>query len=221
MQKTIHLFIFLILVAIGCNESEQAPVAKTSAKQEATELDGNIYTIITTVSNIGWQSTYKGGLDPHYGTIAIKNGSISIENDSITGGFVDINMKSIENLDIPDAAQKQKLEQVLKSKDFFEVEKYPSARFEMTSIGKYDSTKGMSKIPNANFTLSGNLTLKDTTFNISFPVYINKEENNFSLNAVFDIDRTSWGLTYQNGNNPKDWLLQKKIEITLNIKAKR
>ncbi len=71
----------------------------------------------------------------------------------------------------------------------------------------------------ATHTISGNLTLKDSTKNISFPAKVSLEGDKLIANADFNIDRTQWGLNYKGPNNPADWFIRKEVNLKLNIEA--
>ncbi len=81
----------------------------------------------------------------------------------------------------------------LKSADFFDVEKYPDLKFESTSLVKVDDE---------NFTLNGNLTIKDITKPVKLDVEvggIGKDpwgnlKAGFSLTGK--INRKEWGLNW-------------------------
>jgi len=107
------------------------------------------------------------------------------------------------------------LQEHLLSPDFFETAKYPTAKFEVTgSEALVNSTEGTHKI-------SGNLTLKDSTQNVSFPATVTVSENDFAATAKYSIDRTKWGLVYGNDKSLGDKFIYPVVEITLNLKAKK
>lgn len=92
----------------------------------------------------------------HVGTIAIKNGQISIDKNKIVGGEFMIDMNSLQCTDSPKATGH------LKNEDFFNVPQYPSAKFVITKVDNSKSTP----------TVTGNLTIKDKTKSISFPINV-------------------------------------------------
>lgn len=85
-------------------------------------------------SSIEWIGS-KPVVNGHNETINIKNGFVHVNTDNqITGGEFVIDMNSISNADLTDAEKKGQLEGHLKSADFFEVEKYPEAKFVITGV---------------------------------------------------------------------------------------
>ena len=123
-------------------------------------------------------------------------------------------MASIINLDIPaDKEGNAKIVGHLKSPDFFDVEKYPNAKFEITGMNE---TEGKTM-------LSGNLTLKDATNNITFPVSVTNENDSISLvSETFTIDRSKWNVTYGSKSffdNLGDKFINDDIELKVRVKA--
>ncbi|MCK7541619.1 MAG: YceI family protein [Marinilabiliales bacterium] len=68
----------------------------------------------------------------HNGTINLKEGSLTTDGKSITGGEFVVDMNSIKNEDVKDAGSRAKLEGHLKSDDFFGVAKFPFSRLVLT-----------------------------------------------------------------------------------------
>lgn len=194
---------------------------ETGEKQEpVAPTGGTSYTVDTTQSNIQWTGYKVGG--EHTGTFRISSGSLSADSTGISAGNFTINVAGIANQDLK-GEDKAKLESHLKSQDFFEAAKYPSAKFEITRVAPYngDSTGTKSKLQGATHLVSGNLTLKDSTKNITFPAKVSMSGDALTANADFDIDRTAWGMNYKGPNNPRDWAIRKDVNIKLNIVAKK
>ena len=97
--------------------------------------------------------------------------------------------------------------------------KYPTAKFEITKVEPFDSTKEKSLLAGATHLISGNLTLKDSTKNVSFPAKVSVADNTLTAEADFNIDRTEWGMSYKGPNNPADWVIKKEVNLKLNIKG--
>jgi len=115
---------------------------------------------------------------------------------------VDIDAASI-SADVP------KLTGHLKSADFFDVEKFPKARFESTSI-RVGGEKG------ATHTVTGNLEMHGITKSISFPARIQVNGDQLSVDAEFSIQRKDFGLNYP---GKVDDLIRDDVLIKLAIRA--
>ena len=218
-MKRILLPFTAAVLLVACNNAPKADGAKTTDKQEATAADGVTYTLDSTTT-IQWTGTKPTG--SHTGTFTIKEGSVTIKDSALTGGKFTINMASLKNSDlVGDAAMLGKLEGHLKSPDFFDVAKYPTASFEITSVEpfKADSSSKDVLLKDATHTIKGNFTMKDSTKNISFPAKINITGTAVTATANFNIDRTLWGLNYKGPNNPADWVISKTVNIKLNVTA--
>lgn len=207
-----------ILLLASCGNQPKDHEAKTDSAQTEATATGDALTVDTS-STVGWHVAHKGGVDPHTGFIKVKDGSVSVENGKITGGSFTFDINTLTDIDLTDTAKKAKLEGHLKSADFFDVAKYPTAKFAITGTAPYDSTKVKSLLPGATDLISGNLTFKDSTLNVTFPAIVAIGENSVKVDAKFSIDRTTWGLNYKGPNNAQDWIIEKNVELTLNIKA--
>lgn len=220
MKPALILFSAAIFFA-SCNGSDADKANTTDQQEVATSTGGSSFTVDTTQSTITWTGYKPNG--EHTGTFNISNGTFSGDTSGISAGSFTINVASITDKDLS-GDDKAKLEGHLKSADFFEVEKYPTARFEITKVAPYtegSDTTQKSKLQGATHLISGNLTLKDQTKNITFPAKVNIAADQLTANADFDIDRTNWNMNYKGPNNPQDWFIRKDVNIKLNIVARK
>ncbi|WP_018628574.1 YceI family protein [Niabella aurantiaca] len=220
MKQTIPIFVLAVaLAACGGASSDQA---KTEGKQEAAAATGNTYAIDTVTTTVDWRATHKGGFAPRFGIISVNDGSLSVENGAITAGSFIINVGGLK-VDTASVTEPDKkaadLEAHLKSADFFNVAQYPTAKFEITKVAPYDSTQQKSLLPGATNLISGNLTLKDSTLNITFPAQVIITDSEVNANAKFTIDRSAWGISYKTDGSPENWMISKDVEIGFNLKA--
>jgi polyisoprenoid-binding protein YceI len=112
---------------------------------------------------------------------------------------------STVSVDVP------KLTTHLKTPDFFDVDKYPRARFVSTSIGPGGDN-------GATHTVRGNLELHGVTKAITFPATIRVEGDEVDADAEFAIDRKDFGIIYPGA--PDD-LIRDQVLIKLTIRAKK
>ena len=128
-------------------------------------------------------------------------------------------MKTIVYEDLKEEESNKKLVGHLSSADFFDVEKYPTSKIEITKVEELkDATK-----PNVNSTVTGNLTMKDVTKSITFPAEIKIDNGVITVKADFDIDRTDWNIKYGSGkffDNLGDKMINDKFNLNLTIIAK-
>ena len=95
---------------------------------------------------------------------------------------------------------------------FFEVEKYPTATYKITSVKK-STNKAFP------FTVNGNLTAKGKTNAVSFPAKINLKNGVLKIvSDKFSFDRQKFGISY--ASTMKDVVLKDDIDMTINVTAK-
>jgi polyisoprenoid-binding protein YceI len=215
LSVTLIVIISISFLAGGCGKSGKD--VKVSDKQNTVYNSGKPYTVIVSESKIKW--TGKKVTGQHNGSVKIANGEILVDNNKITGGKVEIDMKSIVNEDQKDEESIKKLVGHLSSPDFFDVVKFPTAKIEITKVEVLNDDTN----PNANFSVTGNLTIKDITKSITFPAEIKIESGVLTVKADFDIDRTDWNIKYGSGKffeNLGDKVIYDKFNLNLTIVAK-
>jgi len=97
----------------------------------------------------------------------------------------------------------------LKTADFFDVAKYPQAKFESTVI-KAGGEKG------ATHTVTGNLQLHGVTKSITFPATIVVSPGVITVDSTFSINRKDFGINYAGA---ADNLIRDEVVLTLNLRA--
>ncbi len=220
MRKLIAALPALIFLAsCGGSNSENA---KTTSEQVAVSQTGETFAIDTTATLVSWKATHKGGLAPRWGTINVSSGTVSIANDSLNGGELKVNMNSLltDSKSVTEDGKKATdLDGHLKSADFFDVAKMPTAKFVITKVEPFTGDVKSSLVADPNYLVSGNLTLKDSTLNVTFPAKVAVTATDVIANAKFIIDRTAWGINYKAEGSPENWIISKDVEIGLSIKA--
>lgn len=224
MKKGFFNLIFvatLFASATACKNDNENKVEAREAEETAMATEAAVtYTIDTTSSTIRWRGTKPTG--EHIGSIAIEDGTMQTTENGITGGRVVIDMNSIAVLDEGmEEKSRTNLENHLKGTvegketDFFNVNKYPVATFEITGMNEENGKQMMQ----------GNLTIKDQTKSISFPVTSTVSENQLSLESeTFVIDRTDWGVNYGSKtvfDNLGDKFISDDMELTIKVVANR
>src|SRR6478609_7649535 len=140
MMKQAHLkllFIFSLVLLFSCEpkkeESGSADSTGTASGEHGAPSEAEaVYAVDTAKSIIKW--TGKKVTGKHNGSIKIQSGELKVVNNVVTGGTITIDMKSIVNEDLTDKESNQKLIGHLKSPDFFDVEKHPTATFEIKRL---------------------------------------------------------------------------------------
>ena len=174
--------------AAGFEVESNAPVPPL-----ATVSDG-VYRIDAEKSVVEW--TGRNINNRHHGRIVISGGECVLSNGlPLSGRFV-LDMATISNLDLQDEGWRAMLLRHLKSEDFFDVERYPAATFELRGAAAIaESTPGTP-----NVEIAGSLTIKETTRSICFPAIIApQEDGSLKAQAALDLDRTLWNVSYGSG----------------------
>jgi polyisoprenoid-binding protein YceI len=108
-------------------------------------------------------------------------------------------------------ADEAKLTGHLKSPDFFDVARFPGAKFTSTSV-----TPGGDK--GATHTITGNLEMHGVTKSISFPATVKLTPEAADASAEFVINRKDFGIVYA---GMADDLIKDEVAIKLSIHAKK
>lgn len=224
MKKLSVLAVLASVILASCGGAN-GDKAQTGTEQQVAEQQGTTFNVDST-SSIIWKGYHKGGFDPRFGTLN-SEGTVSVADGAITGATITIDMNSVKTdesaVDPAKTGGKTAadLDGHLKTGDFFEVEKYPTAKFEITAVTAFDAAKDKSVIADATNIISGNLTIKDKTVNVTFPAKVSVTENEVTVQSKFTINRQDWGLAYGTEGDPKDWMISQEVDMELNINAKK
>lgn len=222
MRISLPLNCTLLLLAAGislsaCDSQPKGDNATITEKQSASEATGQTFVVDTASSYVRF--TGHGVGKNHPGKFKLSSGSVAVKNDHISGGEFVINIKSMD-LEQEGEMFDQKLRPHLMSGDFFDADKFATAKFEITKVEPYKANdKDTSLVEGANFNVSGNLTLKNDTKNITFPARIELDDNTLKGKANFDIDRRQWQMNYGNDKTLGDKFISETVNIELDLKA--
>jgi polyisoprenoid-binding protein YceI len=133
--------------------------AITAFIMAAFGLEAQTYIVDAEKSTVEWTGKKIGKV--HNGTVALKEGSFTLEDDRFTEGTFLIDLNVMTDEDHPDPNETGRLIGHLKSDDFFSVDKYPYAKLEIASSGKFEGGEALVK---------ANLTIKGKTHPIEFKV---------------------------------------------------
>lgn len=163
------------------------------APPPASLRDG-IYQIDTEKSVVEWIG--RNINNRHIGRISISGGEVVLTDGKPMSGRFVLDMTTITNLDLQDEGWRGMLHRHLKSEDFFDVERYPTATFELRGAAAIaGSTPGTP-----NVEIAGSLTIKETTRPLCFPAIIApQEDGTVKAQAAIDLDRTIWNVCYGSG----------------------
>lgn len=211
-MKKFILILAVTLGVISCKNDAKNKVDVSDAK-EVEEMNISEAVLVDALhSKVIWRGFKPGG--EHYGLISISEGTINIKKGNLIGGSFKFDMNSITDMDMPaDDEYNAKLVKHLKSPDFFDTEKYPTAIFEITEVNEIGG----------ELSVSGNLTIKETTKNITIPVAMVSDDGAVTLkSSVFTIDRTDFDVRYGSKkffDNLKDKFINDEFELSFELKT--
>ena len=164
-------------------------------------------------SSIKWRGTKIGG--DHEGTINLKSGTLALKNGTILKGNFVINMTTIQNIDIEDKKMRAKLENHLRSDDFFNVQKYPEAKMKIKSA--------KSNGPNKH-KVTADITIKGITKEITFDADLKEERDHITVTSKLKIDRAKFNVRYGSNSffdNLGDKLIYNDFELKVTLIARK
>lgn len=215
MKKNLLTVLTVLGIGVLMVSCAKDKVGSNEANEVATQTDGTPYTIDLPNSRIEWKGykVIKSEQTTHFGTIHFKEGELTVKDGKLQSGKFVADIHSLKNVDLEGNKEMQaKLEGHLKSADFFEEEKFPTATFEITKITT-------ASTGDYNTILDGNLTIKGITKPVQFRANVTLDDRNVTLaTEPTDINRKDFGLNFdmplENG------LLNKEINLQVLIKAK-
>ena len=204
----IGTFLSLLIVLAACNDpASDVNKAVTGEAQKAASpqtAGGQTYRITPPNSKVEWIGSKVTG--SHNGSFERFNGEIHYANNDPAQSHVTI---TIDTTSVK--ADDPKLTEHLKSPDFFDVAKFPEAKFESVSI-KPGGEKG------ATHTVTGNLTMHGVTKSITFPATISVTPDAATVDANFAINRKDFGINYAGAT---DNLIRDEVVMKLTIRANK
>ena len=209
-MKTItstSLLLGVLLLAACADPSENVPAASVSTNSSSTtaatpppppsNAAAKAYAITADNSKVEFTGSKVTG--KHDGGFKQIQGEVHASGNTVAHAKVTIDTTSLYS-------DNDRLTGHLKGADFFDVQKFPTAVFETTSIsGSGDSA-----------TVKGNLTLHGVTKEISFLAKIDVKDDAVTVKAEFSINRQDFGIKY--AGKPDD-LIRDGVVLRLDVKA--
>lgn len=199
-------------LAISCGKDK--PLTSES-NVSSTSSVGKSFVLDTANSKIEWKGfkVVKTDNTSHFGTIKFDSGELTVNEGKLESGTFTADMNSLTSVDLKDdAEQLNKLNGHLKSGDFFEVEKFPKATFEITKVS--DNTAGTDY----NTLLDGNLTIKGITKPVQFNANVSANNGEVSIaTEPKDIKREDFGVKFQ--MPVENGVVKDEVNLQILIKA--
>ena len=172
-----------------------------------------VYQLDVKKSKLFW----KAPKNQHNGFILFNSGTLSnFTNGRPTRGTFSINMNSMRSTDEPTSAGRKKVDDELRSDNFFAVLRYPTATMVVSQI-----------LPEPNqttFRVYGDLTIKEVTKPIEFTTIMKQNGSSITATATINITRANWNINHQPKSQSwnlfgrlKDNLVDDEIPVNLEL----
>ncbi len=157
-------------------------------------------------STINWEA--KKVVGGHVGHIAIKEGTVKVNGNAVTSGNFVIDMPTLVCTD------NGRVTDHLKNADFFDVEKFPTSSFVITKVESNAS----------GATVTGKLTIKGITKDLTFPATIAVSGNTLTTKATVKVNRLEYDIRFRSSRffaDLGDRAIEDEFTLTLDITATR
>lgn len=238
LKKSSPFFVAALLTACG---GESAKEAKVGKEKEAAEggKESVTYKLNNKKSAFQWTGRKQSG--HHDGTVDMKKGQLKTEGGDLKSGKFVVDMTSIAVTDDMKSSYKKKLRSHLRdSSDFFNVDSFPTAKFELVDVKPYEGDSSLtvgtdslkksgshseSMEKKATHTIEGNLSIKGTTKNVSgLPAYIDIGDKKVHALTEFSFDRTKWGINYKSKSmldDLKEGFIYDQVDLRISLQASK
>ena len=189
---------------IACDSKESSSSETT---EETAGLPDGTLTVDTTASEVMWKGSMVGMYD-HSGDVKLESGNVTVADGKITGGKFVIDLTSITPTDSNYKEDKtpEKLVGHLSSEDFFHVEQYPTATFDITG--------------SEGNTVMGNLTVRGKTNPEKVEnVVISEDNGQMHLKGDIKFDRTKYDVAFK--HPMQEMVISNDIEMNVTLVANK
>jgi len=137
----------------------------------------NTYILDGNKSKITWKGKHDSTIKK--GELRFSHGKLFTELGKVVEGFIGIDFSSLQvsDKDDLDKEDKEKFVNHLKSDEFLNTSKYPTAEYKIVDLVK---ESGETKV-------KGILNLKEEAYGLNFPIDINVEDKQVTAEANFDL----------------------------------
>lgn len=187
-------------------KSETPTEEVVEVTEETTSGISGEFTVDTAASSVNWLAKKVTG--EHFGSVQVADGKFSLTNNALTAGTIIIDMTSIVVEDIEDAEMNAKLAGHLNSEDFFNTAVHNVATLNIIAADESNA--------------KAELTIKDVTETVKFPVRIFEEDGKVHVTGELKVDRTLYGIQYGSGKffeNLGDKAIDDVFTLKFNIVA--
>lgn len=191
------------LIFTSCSQSGEKQVSNSTTEKETTQI--NSISIDTDQSRIIWSGEMLG-VYTHEGTLKFKEMSITMNDGKITGGSFIADLKTIiptdKNYNEEEGSTPEKLVGHLSSADFFDVENFPTAKYEITKVD--------------GNTITGMLTIRGISHEEKvYIAVITKEGEKTKITGDLVFDRKKYDVVWD--SPMKEMVLSNDVKLTVEL----
>ena len=211
MLKKFLIPAILILFIVSCEKSSKKKI-NTSLPKPTLSLSSGDYVMDNDNSSIKWTGR-ELSTKSHYGSLQMKNGSLTVNTDGTVNGIIKIDMTTIDCEDLQ-GRSKASLERHLRSDDFFSVESHPIATLTFKSEGGIGAGNKLA--------FNGDLEIKGISHPISFESEVKSVDPKVTALVDMTFDRSKYNVRFRSGTffqNLGDKLIYDDIEISVYIRT--
>jgi hypothetical protein len=215
-MKTFFAIIVLIILALIIGFFvRKAPVSEaplTAMETTNTEVSSQVTSdeqkkLSATESTFTWsgkKTIIKDYVDT--GTVMMRDGFVTVDQGTVTGGKLVIDMTSIAATTTGGGSGQDKLSGHLKSADFFDAALHPTAEIMVNRI--------------ADGIAYGNLTIKGITKSVEFPVSVKDNGGQYEISGTLSVNRTWFDVKFGSKAFFKDLVDKMVIDDMFTIEFK-
>ena len=203
--------IYVMALAGGIFLSSCSGTAENKTADSTTEKSESISSVVINpaVSKVLWKGEMLG-VYTHSGIVKLTQADIKMKDGNIQGGSFTVDMKSMiptdDNYKPEEGSTKEKLVGHLSSADFFDVENFPTAKFEISEV-------------NGN-TASGKLTVRGITNDEKVEnIAINEVDGKVIISGELIFDRKKYDVAWD--SPMKDMILSNDIVVNVELTGKQ
>ena len=211
MLKKFLIPAILLLFIVSCEKSSKKKI-DTSLPKPTLSLSSGDYIMDNDNSSIKWTGR-ELSTKSHYGSLQMKNGSLTVNTDGTINGIIKIDMTTIDCEDLQ-GRSKASLERHLRSDDFFSVESHPIATLTFKSEGGIGAGNKLA--------FNGDLEIKGISHPISFESEVKSVDPKVTALVDMTFDRSKYNVRFRSGTffqNLGDKLIYDDIEISVDIRT--
>jgi polyisoprenoid-binding protein YceI len=204
-MKKITLLGLALIAGLSFQSCSNSSEESETTEETSASVQNGTFSADLTASTVGWKGVMLG-VKEHTGFVSLSGAEFTLTDGAVTGGkfTVDLNSIALTDSAYDENSTREKLLGHLTSPDFFSVEAFPTATFEITGA--------------EGNTVTGNLTIRGIT---------NQETvKGVEVHTVGDVTAITGNLTFDRKKYEvsfdvpmKDMVISNDIELSINLVA--